>query len=485
LISREIEEDTMRSAAFSIATHWMFIVSCFAPGRLFADDWSRFRGPDGTGLAAADQFPNSLDAEENLRWKVPSGKGASSPVVSGARVFLTAFEGEDRIVTCYDSNDGSVLWSKSFHAKRKEVATPPGSPVNSTPAADDSRVYVFFPDIGLIGLTHDGDERWQVPLGPFHSFHGIAASLVLAEGKVFVLADQLEGSFLAAFDCQTGDEAWKVGRLDGPIGGYSTPATRKTATGQTELIVSGPLEVVGYNAVSGAQNWSIHGATNAPVSVPVVSGNDIFVCEPSFSENPFKLDTLLAFDKNKDEELSFEELESHTPLYRIAKLVDKSWGNGDRKIQGDELDRAFKSFVGGGGLAAIHLDGSESNTTANVKWTYRKSIPQIASPIIANDVLFCINDGGILLSFNPATGAIIKRGRLGRGGAFYASPVAAAGKLLFADTDGELNVVSADGQWTVLATSQLGEACYATPEIAGGRIYIRGEQHLHCFGDAS
>ncbi len=430
-------------------------------------------------------FQQCWISKRTCGWKVPVGKGASSPVVIDSRVFLTSFEGEDRFVNCYNAASGETLWSKSVRAKRKEVATPPGGPVNPTPVADRSNVYVFYPDAGLLCFAHDGAERWQVEIGPFHSFHGIAASLVVAEDKVFVQADQLQDSFLAAFDCQTGDEAWKVARLDGPIGGYSTPATRVTSKGQTELVVSGPSEVVGYDAASGARNWSIEHVTNSPISVPVVGGDQVFVCEPSFSENPFPFDMFLRYDKDNDRELSFEELEPQMQLLRVAKRVDASWGNGDDKLNKEELEKAFKSFVGGGGLVCVQLDESQAAVTAAVKWAYRKSVPQIPAPLLLNDVLFVVNDGGILSSVNRNTGEIIKRGRLEPGGRFYASPVAAAGKLLVVDTDGNITVVSGEGDWKTLSTSQLDEACYATPAIAGGCAYIRGESHLFCFGDAS
>jgi hypothetical protein len=348
--------------------------------------------------------------------------------------------------------------------------------VNPTPAADESNVYVFYPDAGLFCFAHDGTQRWHVELGPFQSFHGIAASLVLADGKVFVLADQLQDSFLAAYDCQSGNEAWKATRLNGPIGGYSTPATRVTSKGKTELVVSGPIELVGYDAASGARNWSIENVTNSPISVPVVSQNQIFVCEPSFDENPFPIDVFLSHDKNNDRELSFEELAAQLQLLRVAKRIDASWGNKDGKINKEEVETAFRGFVGGGGLVAIQLDESQPQAPGapqakpSVQWSYRKSVPHIPAPLLLNEVLFVVNDGGILLSVNRNTGEIIKRGRLEPGGRFYASPVAAAD--------------NGEAEWKVLSTSQLNETCYATPAIAGGCAYIRGESHLYCLGAA-
>jgi outer membrane protein assembly factor BamB len=475
----------MRLSTFFLAMQLTVLAGGFLPVGVIAGEWSRFRGPGGAGVAIDDNFPTELDLEKNLRWKVAVGKGASSPVVIADRVFFTSFEGEERFIHCHDATSGASLWSKSLRAKRKEVATPPGGPVNPTPVADESSVYVFYPDAGLFCFAHDGTERWQVEIGPFQSFHGIASSLVLAENKVLVLADQLQDSFLAAFDCQNGDEAWKVARLDGPIGGYSTPATRATSKGQTELVVSGPMELVGYDAASGARNWTLENVTNSPISVPVVDGNQVFVCEPSFNENPFPFDAFLRHDKDNDRELSLQELESQTQLLRVAKRIDQSWGNRDGKMNKEELEKAFQSFIGGGGLVCVQLDESRADVTARVKWAYRKSVPQIPAPLLLEDVLFVVNDGGVLSSMNRNTGDVIKRGRLEPGGSFYASPVAAAGKLLLLDTDGNLTVVSGEGDWKTVSSIQLNEACYATPAIAGGRAYIRGESHLYCFGEAS
>ena len=470
-----------KPAAFAIAG-LILGTGLSMPSNSRANDWTRFRGPAGGGIAV-DTLPEELSLEKNLRWKTECGKGASSPVVVGSRVFLTSFDGDERQVRCFDAATGAMAWTKSVHKERTEVATAPGGPASPTAVADESSVYAFFPDLGLWCLSHTGEERWRDPLGPFHSFHGVAASLVLAEGRVILLIDQLQDSFLAAFDCKTGAQTWKVERQDGPIGGYSTPATRTTAQGKLELVVSGPMEVVGYDAATGRRNWSLAGVTNAPISVPVVSANRIFLCEPSFSQNPFKIASLLAHDKNKDGELSFEELESQVPLYRIAKRIDASWGNGDGKITSDEIDKAFESFVGGGGLVAIELDETNSPAVARVKWTYRKSVPQIPALLFVDGVLFFVSDGGILTSVNPDTGEILKRARLGEGAKYYASPIAAGGRMLLLDTEGKLAIATVEADWKVLGSSNINDRCYATPAIANGSIFIRGDHTLYCLGN--
>ena len=477
-------ETIMRVRVISLACGLVLTAIGLDAGPTETNDWARFRGPAGTGIAAGG-IPAELDVQKNLIWKTECGKGVSSPVIVGRRLFLTAFDGDKRQVRCFDAKTGAALWTKSVQKVRTESATPPGGPTSSTPIADSSGVYAFFPDTGLMSFDHDGSERWHAAVGPFQSFHGVAASLVLAEGNVVLLVDQLQDSFMAAYSCQTGTETWKVVRDDGAIGGYSTPATRVNGQGKLELVVSGPMEVAGYDAATGQRNWSVTGVSNAPISVPLVAGNRVFVCEPSFSQNPFKIDSILSHDKDKDGQLSLQELESQVPLYRIAKRIDSTTGNGDGKLSAEELEKAFESFVGGGGLAAIEIDETGTTAKAAVKWTYRRSIPQIPSLVLIDGSLFFISDGGILTSMNPENGEIVKRARLNHGANYYASPVAATGRLLVIDTAGKVAIVSTDAQWNVLSTSDLVDRCYATPALACGLLYLRGENHLYCFGDTN
>src|SRR5262245_306352 len=203
----------MRGYAVSLLLGLIAVSTGAGAAPLESSEWSRFRGPGGTGISGSI-LPAELNLEKNLLWKTECGKGVSSPVVVGGNVFLTAFEGDERLVKCFDAATGAERWSQSVRKERTEPATPPGGPTSSTPVADSSSVFAFFPDTGLLCFDHEGKERWRVAVGPFQSFHGIAASLVLVEGNVVLLVDQLQGSFMAAFNCQTGAQSWKVVRED-------------------------------------------------------------------------------------------------------------------------------------------------------------------------------------------------------------------------------------------------------------------------------
>src|SRR5262245_28819385 len=129
-------EDTMRMHIAFAIVGLIVGAGVFLPSRALASEWSRFRGPNGAGLAAGT-IPDQLSVETNLLWKTECGKGASSPIVVGSRVFLTAFDGDDRTVQCFDAASGALAWSKSLRKERTEVATAPGGPASPTPVADE------------------------------------------------------------------------------------------------------------------------------------------------------------------------------------------------------------------------------------------------------------------------------------------------------------------------------------------------------------
>jgi outer membrane protein assembly factor BamB len=449
----------------------------FAASVGFSGEWSRFRGSNGQGVADSATAPDVLDPEKNQVWCVECPAGLSSPVIVGERIYLTGEKGDERLVFCMNAADGAVLWTRAVTKQREEAATKPNSPSTPTAATDRERVYAFFPDFGLVAYTLAGDEAWRVPLGPFSSFHGVSSSPIVVGDRVILLVDQLQDSFLAAYDAKTGKEVWKIARLDGPIGGYSTPVVRTLPSGGQELIVTGPFDVCGVNPATGAVNWTVEGATNAPISVPLlVSEHELAVCEPTFEKNPFPIETLLPFDANKDGKLQLSELEKNVRLLRIGKRVDETWGNGDGEITAEEIDKAFSRFVGGGGLILIDL-----NDLSKFKWAYKKSTPQIPSTLLVDGVLYFILDGGVFNSVDPQTGEILKKGRVEKGTKYYASPVAAAGKIYLADIEGNVAVIKAGAKWEVLSTASLGEPCYATPAIVDGKVYMRTETKLRCF----
>src|SRR5579871_5068883 len=162
-------------------------------------DWPRFRGPNGAGVAETASLPDSIGPDKHVIWKTALPPGHSSPVISGDRIFVTAFEGDKLLTIALDRATGKILWRREAPRNRHEKLDSQNSPSSPSPAAGDGNVFVFFPDYGLLSYTFEGRERWRTPLGPFHNIYGMGVSPILAAGNVILVCDQQHDSFAAAF----------------------------------------------------------------------------------------------------------------------------------------------------------------------------------------------------------------------------------------------------------------------------------------------
>ncbi|HKX30822.1 MAG TPA: PQQ-binding-like beta-propeller repeat protein, partial [Blastocatellia bacterium] len=157
----------------------------------------------------------------------------------------------------------------------------------------------------------------------------------------------------------------------------------------------------------------------------------------------------------------------------------------DGKLNARDWDLFRAVMAAENGLLAIKLGGQGDMTDRAIRWKYQRPVPQVPSTLLYQGSLFMINDSGILISFDPATGNVVKQGRLkGAIDKYFASPVGADGKVYLISQDGTVSVVKAAGEWEVLAVNALGEEVFATPAIADGRIYLRTHGQLYCFGKA-
>ena len=445
-----------------------------------AEDWPRFRGPNGSGVSSSSNLPSRFGLDVNVRWKADSGQGISSPIIVGDNLLFTNHEGDKRMLHCWEASTGAPKWSQAVSKVRDERATKPAGPVTSTPASDGTNVYVFFPDVGLISYTLDGKQRWLTELPPFQTMHGVSSSLVVAENKVVLQADQQVDSYVAAFNTETGQLIWKVPRMNGLVGGFSTPAVLERDGASPQFILSGPLELAGYNARTGEKEWWLTGLTNAPVGVPVLAKGHLYICEPV--AQPPSINTLAKRDANKDGKLSFGEVQADAALSRLLRRIEKEWGNGDEMVEASEFDKAFEGSLGNGGLASIKLGDSGDRTKTNVRWNYRKTVSYIPSVLVYGNVLYFVRDGGIVTAIDAESGEVAKQGRLtDAAGQYYSSPVGADGKVFFINTEGKMSVVTADRQWEIITSTDLDEPTWATPAISAGKIYVRTQSKIYCF----
>src|SRR5713101_4249399 len=193
---------------------WLVLVTAaaaFSPG-VSAEEWSRFRGPNGSGVSHDTGFPTEFGKEKNLLWRTPVRPGKSSPILTLRHVFLTAFEDGKLYTQCFDRRTGKLIWERSVVRPRNESANALNHPAAITAVTDGENVYSFFKDYGLISYDPNGNVRWKVPLGPFSNAMGHSSCPIIAGGNVVLVIDQMLDSYIAAFDRRNGETRWKTSR---------------------------------------------------------------------------------------------------------------------------------------------------------------------------------------------------------------------------------------------------------------------------------
>lgn len=453
-----------------------------------ATEWSRFRGPNGTGVDPSEKaLPLQFGPGENVIWKTELPPGHSSPILAEDRLFLTA-SAEDKLFTyCLDRRTGRILWHREAPRSRVTKIDDRNNAASPSPAVDDKGVYVFFPDYGLLAYDFEGKERWKHPLDAFQNVYGMGASPVVAGDNVVLVCDQNQRSFILALRRDTGEVSWKTDRPEA-TSGHSTPVLYHEPGGELQVIVPGSFQLTSYSAATGRKLWWVTGLSFEMKSTPVLDNGMIFINGYGAPENqpgtnvdaPTWTEALAASDKNQDGFLSGDEVQGHA----------RSWFgftdlNGDSHLDEAEWRYYEAALASRNGILAIRVGGEGDMTEKNVAWTYHKRVPQLPSPLLYQGVLYMVNDGGVVTSLDPKTGEQQAQGRLkGAVDNYFASPVAADGKIFFASELGKIAVLKPGGALEVLAVNDLGDLIYATPAIDSGRLYVRTRGALYCFGES-
>jgi outer membrane protein assembly factor BamB len=453
-----------------------------------AQEWMQFRGPNGSGVSNSTNLPVEFGPDQNVIWKTPLPAGHSSPVFGRERIFLTGFEGDKLFTIGLDRKTGKLLWKQEVPRPRNDRLQKPNNPASPSPVTDGQNVVVFFQDFGLLAYDQDGQEKWRLPLGPFNSCYGMAASPILAGNSLILPCDQDRNSFMLAVDKANGQVKWKIDRPE-VISGYSTPILYKPKAGDTQVIVPESFQLSAYSAETGERVWHVRGLACEMKSIPATDGNVLYINGWGFPENqPGKQIKVMSFeealqmgDADKDGKLSLTEgVDDRTKKKGYFETFDL---NRDGKLDATEwgIYRAMMSAENG--LLSITMGGRGDMTSQSVRWKYTRPVPQVPSTLLYQNVLYMVNDGGLLISFKPETGEVIKHDRLeGAIDKYLASPVAADGKVYLASEAGNVSVVKATGEWIVLKVNKLNDQCYATPAIVDNKLFIRTQSALYCFG---
>ena len=425
---------------------------------LAQDRWPRFRGPEGRGVGQPNaNIPIEWNREMNVQWtaKIP-GWGWASPVVEGDRVFISTVVSDEKnrspakglylgqgvrepskgihrwLVLCFDLNTGKELWRDEAHRGVPLIPRHPKSTYAAeTPATDGEQLYVLFGDLGLWCYSLDGEKRWERRIEPRKTFfdYGAAASPVVHNDQVFVVYDNLEDSWIAAFDTQTGEERWKVSRDEKRS--WSTPLVWKNEL-RTELVVPGLRRNRSYS-LNGELLWEFDGQMSSLV-IP----------------SPFP---------------------AHGMVYLASGYV------------GDSHRPTFAIKPGAIGRFAENESFEESTPIA---WYQPTASPYNTSQIVVNEYLYTLYDQGFLTCHNAITGEeIYGKTRLPNGASFTASPWSVNDKLFCLSEDGETFVIQVGPTYNLIAQNSLDELTLACPAVVNGKHLIRTATKLYCIGQST
>lgn len=464
-----------------------------------AENWTRFRGPNGSGVSTAKDLPVEFGPEKNVKWKTALPPGHSSPVVTDSRIFLTAHSPErdtyKLFVIALDRKTGRELWRRDMPRNKKGRLELVNGPASPSPVTDGTNVYAFFQEFGLVSFTPDGKERWRMPLGPFTMFYGFGASPILVDKMLILPVDQDQTAYLLAVDPDTGKQRWRIDRPH-VISGYSTPTVYQPKSGGTQILIPESFQLTAYNVADGKKVWWVRGLACEMKSVASIDDDTLYVNGWGFGQNQAGTqiptvdfaEGLKRFDKNGDGLVAGDETAGggSTPMERMLRPgvgFEAFDGNRDGKLNAAEWD-VFRSMLAAeNGLIAIKLGGVGDLTDTAVRWKYLRPVPQVPSTVLYQGVLYMVNDSGILISFDPATGAVLKQGRLkGAIDKYFASPIGADGKIWLVSQDGTVSVVSAIAQWEVLSVNSLDDEVFATPVPSDGELLVRTRSALYAFG---
>ena len=391
-----------------------------------ADNWPRFRGTNGLGIAEASTIPAEW-SEDDFRWATNlPGTGHSSPVIWGKRVFVTSADqsASKRFVSCYSTGDGSEIWKKTVDYKSYK-SHKNNSQASNTPAVDADHVYVLFQSKAgspLIAFDHDGEQKWTYELGPYLHGQGGGTSPIVVGDLVVVCNDHKSPSFLVAINRKTGKEVWKKPR-EGKRACYATPCVFRPIDGPEQLVFSHCFEgIVGVDPKSGDQLWHV----------------DVFGTHSQRAVG--------------------------SPIQFGDLVLANSGGLG-----GEKNSVAVK----------IETSGTKSKATEAYRFRNSKS-PHVPSLIVCNGRLFLWTDQGVVVCADAKSGKELWQARVG--GNYFSSPVCINGLLYNHSVDGEMVVIGTGDKYEEIARNPIGESSHATPAVGDGKLFVRTPTRLIAIG---
>jgi outer membrane protein assembly factor BamB len=389
------------------------------------DHWPQFRGPTADGQAGNPGVPLQWSETQNVRWKTPiHDRGWSSPVVWGNQIWLTTAtpDGKRMFAVCVDRDSGKIVHDvKIFDVEKPLPIHDLNSYASPTPVIEAGRVFVHFGSYGTACLdTGTGKTLWTRRDLPCDHFRGPGSSPILIGDHFIVHLDGFDFQYVVALDKKTGQTAWKTdrsvpwGNTDGDFKKAFSTPLLIEVDGRLELVSSGSKAAMAYDPATGRELWKIRYDQFSSTARPVFGHGLVF--------------------------------------------INTGFGKAD--------------------LLAVRPGGSGDVTDSHVVWKATRGIPSKPSPVLVDDLLFMVHDGGVANCLEAKTGAEVWSMRLG--GAFSASPIVADGRVYFFSQQGITSVVKPGRKFELLATNKLADGFMASPAVAGKAIFLRTEKALYC-----
>jgi outer membrane protein assembly factor BamB len=477
----------MKSLIAIVAAMLLIGISPGAEGQLA---WPRFRGPNGSGIAANQSPPVRLGPETNVKWKVTVPGGLSSPIVAGANIVITAFENGKLYTIACRRSDGKEAWRKEAPATQIEkYMKNEGSPAASTSVTDGSRIVSYFGSCGLFCYDMGGKELWRFPMQAAVTFtdNGSGVSPILADGLVILVRDEYQGSRIVALSLADGSLRWEKARQS--MNAYSTPVVWETPEGKL-VVAAGHGRMIAYDLMTGEEKWFVSGMSASPCASPVAADGMLFFAGwsaggPEDKHSMPSFDALLKkADTDKDGALSKAEFQK-----TVFKDGFESFDlNHDGKITRDEWELVLASIYGGKpGALAVSPGGKGDISLSHIVWRKTKGLPTISTAIVYRGQVVMVKDGGLVSAYDAKTGKeIYTLERIAAPGRYYASPIAANGNIYLTSLeDGVVTVIKAGTAKPerLVKNPKFGERITATPAIADDTIYLRTATKLYAFAE--
>jgi outer membrane protein assembly factor BamB len=395
--------------------------------------WPQFRGPNGDGLALKANPPLTWAEDQNVRWKTAiHGRAWSSPVILNGQVWVTTAteDGRELSALALDQATGKVIHDlRLFRVETPQYAHPFNTYASPTPAIEPGRIYVTFGSPGTAAIdTATGKVIWERRDLECNHFRGAGSSPVIWNDLLLMHYDGSDVQYLVGLDKKTGRTVWRTKRsIDfqdlGPDGkpqaegdlrkAFATPHVI-TVNGEPLLVSLGAKAAYGYDPRTGGEIWRIvERSAHSASTRPVVGHGMVF--------------------------------------------YPTGWG----KAQ----------------LMAVRPDGRGDVTETHVVWRAARGVPNKPSLILLDDLIFMVNDAGIVSCLDAKTGTQVWQSRVQ--GTYSASPIVAGGRLYLFSEEGKTTVLEAGRAFKVLAENQLGDGFMASPAVAGDALYLRSRTHLY------